>query len=111
MVIQVHHIRNGLRMIRRRTVGSTSLRNRFDGLTSKDVMVLSRLRGRLVRSKKRLRVLLIVLATRMRDGDDEDSIVLPLLYVRTVEGIRVLKKSIYKMAFTSQEYRNSHHIL
>ena len=74
MAIQVHHIRNGLRMVRRRTVRSTSPRNRFDGLSSKDVMALAGLRGLLVRSKKRLRVLLLFLATKMRDGDDEDSI-------------------------------------
>ena len=110
MTIQVHHIRNGLRKVKRRTVRLTSHRNRFDALTSKDVMALADLSGLLVRSRKRLRVLLLILANKMLTGDDEDSFYLPLLYLNAVKQVEVLKKRIYSISFTSQEYRESHHI-
>ena len=53
-------------------------------------MARAELSSLLVRSKKRLRVLLLILATEMLNGDDEGSIYLPLLYLNAVKQVEVL---------------------
>ena len=118
MVVQVHHVSmTGERMVARRSVNRTSLGNRFDALSSKSRMLLRRLKAELIGKDTTIRRLLTLVEIDMDDSDsdddddDEDKEELFMMWLSMRKSRGDLRRCIYRMFYTAQAYRQSHHII